>query len=100
MTGYDRPPNAESQAGRILKLLIDANGEWIPLLEIFKVAKQYSARIFELRAAGFAIENRIEAVDGVRHSWFRLPVAPPKPIDPAPLVAMLETMPLFGKEVR
>jgi hypothetical protein len=100
VTGYDRPPSANSQCGRILKLLTDAKGAWVPMPELMKLAAQYSARVKELRDAGFAIENRTETVDGVRHGWFRLPVAPPKPIAPVSIGAGPETMPLFGKDVR
>jgi hypothetical protein len=64
--------NAKSQRARILRLLIDARGEWVPLPEIMACAAQYNARILELRRAGFNIENRTEGVDGARHSWFRL----------------------------
>jgi hypothetical protein len=80
--------NAKTQCARILRLLIDAHGAWVPLPEIMVCAAQYNARILELRRSGFDIENRTEGVDGTRHSWFRLlgspaaPALPPKP-DPA-----------------
>lgn len=63
---------AKTQRARILRLLIDARGAWVPLPEIMACAAQYNARILELRRLGFDIENRTEIVDGVRHSWFRL----------------------------
>jgi hypothetical protein len=76
-------PQSKTQAAKILRLLIEARGDWVPLYEILPLAAQYSARICELRKQGFRIENRNEAVDGVRHSWFRLvnslPAPPPKP---------------------
>jgi|SRR5579863_3057480 len=62
----------KTQRSRILRLLIDARGAWIPLPEIMACAAQYNARIFELRRLGFKIENRTEEIDGARHSWFRL----------------------------
>jgi hypothetical protein len=67
-----RPPNAKTQRGRILRRLIDARGAWVPLPEIMACAAQYNARVLELRRVGFRIENRIEHIDGERHSWFRL----------------------------
>jgi hypothetical protein len=61
-----------TQQGTILRLLIAAHGDWVPLPEITACAAQYNARIFSLRRLGFRIENRSEQIDGVRHSWFRL----------------------------
>jgi hypothetical protein len=63
----------KTQCFRLLRLLIDAHGAWVPLLEILDLGiAQYGARILELRRQGFVIENRCERVDGKRHSWFRL----------------------------
>jgi hypothetical protein len=64
--------SAKGQRSRILGLLVEARGGWVPLPEIIKCAAQYNARIFELRRLGFKIENRTEEIDGARHSWFRL----------------------------
>jgi hypothetical protein len=61
-----------NQRGRILRLLIEARGDWVSLPEISACAAQYNARIFELRRLGFSIVNRTAERDGVRHSWFRL----------------------------
>jgi len=71
---YDSPPNAKTQRGEILALLIKAHGEWVPLPEIMACAAQYNARVFELRRLGFNVENRTETDSdtGQRHSWFRL----------------------------
>lgn len=66
------PPNARTQGGRILGLLIEARGQWVSLPEILPMAAQYSARIHELRRLGFSIENKTANVGGQRHSWFRL----------------------------
>src|SRR4051794_1515634 len=60
------------QRDKILALLVQARGAWVPLPQITECAAQYNARIFELRRLGFAIHNRTEFQDGVRHSWFRL----------------------------
>jgi hypothetical protein len=70
------PGSSSTQRERIYNLLVCAQGEWVPLLEIAAIAAQYNARVFELRRLGFLIENRTKEVDGVRHSWFRLVSAP------------------------
>jgi hypothetical protein len=63
----------KTQRDRILSVLIQARGAWVPLTEILPIAAQYGARIFELRKKlNFNIENRTQEVNGVRHSWFRL----------------------------
>jgi hypothetical protein len=65
-----------TQRGEILRLLIDAHGDWVPLPKITDCAAQYNARIFELRRLGFRIKNRTQGVNGARHSWFRLEPQP------------------------
>ena len=73
--------NATTQRTRILRLLIDARGAWVPLPDILTLGiAQYGARILELRRLGFIIENKTDRMDGARHSWFRLIASPaPKP---------------------
>lgn len=68
------PLNAKRQEAAILRLLLDARGEWVPLWQILDLRiSQYGRAIHTLRhRLGFKIENRTETVDGVRHSWFRL----------------------------
>ncbi len=84
-----------TQRGRILDLLIDARGEWVPLPKIVSCAAQYNARIFELRQLGFRIKNRTREVDGEKYSWFRLE-AEIKPVQPlTAIVPTPETIPLF-----
>ena len=61
-----------AQRSKILELLISAHGDWVPLPKIRECASQYNARIFELRRFGFEITNRMQDVNGSRHSWFRL----------------------------
>jgi hypothetical protein len=74
----NRTPGPEARAGYdtqrsdILDLLQSARGGWVPLRAIADIARQYNARIFELRGLGFQIKNRIREVGGQRHSWFRL----------------------------
>jgi hypothetical protein len=74
MTRHDARPNGDSQCGRILHLLESRRGDWVPLPEILGMKiSQYGTRIKELRDDwGFAIENRTETIDGLRHSWFRI----------------------------
>lgn len=74
MNRYDAPPNADSQCGRILRLLESRRGEWVPLYEILNLKiSQYGTRVKELRDKwGYVIENKTETADGQRHSWFRL----------------------------
>lgn len=65
--------SSKTQRSRILRLLIEAHGAWVPLPDILALGiAQYGARILELRRTGFNIENRTEHIDGARHSWFRL----------------------------
>jgi hypothetical protein len=55
-------------------LLESRANQWVPLFEITPLAAQYSARIFELRGAGYEIRNRTEHRSGAVHSWFMLVV--------------------------
>ena len=74
------PSSRKTQRARILRILIDAHGAWVPLPEVLALGiAQYNSRILELRRAGFNIENRIEGVDGTRHSWFQLLASPAAP---------------------
>jgi len=67
----------KTQCARILRLLIEARGSWVPSPEIADCALQYNARLFELRRLGFVIENKTETDEaGVRRSWFRLVSSP------------------------
>jgi hypothetical protein len=62
-----------TQRERVLHLLAEYDGEWVPLPAILHLGiAQYNARLFELRRKGYVIENRTETVDGVKHSWYRL----------------------------
>jgi hypothetical protein len=80
----ERETNAHgklSQRGRILKLLLDANGREVPLPEILALGiAQYGARILEARRAGFQIDNKTQWISGVCHSWFCLVLTLPKPV--------------------
>lgn len=113
------PANARTQRGRILQLLIDAHGDWVPLPEIMSCAAQYNSRIYDLRRAGHIIENRTETdtKTGAHHSWFRLVPVPsqtlPEPAKPQPPKPSVESdfmrrrreedareMPLFAEGAR
>ena len=65
-------PRRLSQAERILKLLQERAGEWIPVYELAGITLQYSARVYTLRQMGHRIENKTERIRGAVHSWFRL----------------------------
>jgi hypothetical protein len=68
------PRNVKGQRARILRLLLDAKGTWVPLPQILELhISQFGARILELRRLNFRIENKTERDDsGVIHSWYRL----------------------------
>jgi hypothetical protein len=76
-----------TQRARILGLLIEARGEWVPLGRILDLRiGQFGARIYSLRhELGLSIENKTVTVDGRKQSWFRLApgVPTPAPIAPA-----------------
>lgn len=66
----------ETQCEQLYRLLWDANEEWVGLPKILDLRpriSQYSARIHTLRHRdGCEIENRVEIVNGEKHTWFRL----------------------------
>ena len=66
-----------TQCGRILRVLVDARGEWVDLPTILALKiSQYGSRIYSLRRQGFHIENHSAMVNGVRRTAFRLVVSP------------------------
>jgi Helix-turn-helix domain len=82
-----------TQRSRILELLIDARGSWVPLPEILELQiSQYGARILELRRMGFIIENRREG----EQSWFRLVPGPESTLKPKRVEAKPAPDSLFG----
>lgn len=70
-TTLERHP---TQTERIVALLRERRGQWVPLTDVLALRiSQYSARIFQARhELGLNIENRVEIVNGEKHSWFRL----------------------------
>lgn len=65
-----------SQTARIVALLRERRGQWVPLCDILDLRpriSQFSARVWEARHRwGLPIENRTETINGEKHSWFRL----------------------------
>jgi helix-turn-helix protein len=65
-----------TQRDRLLRLLAEAKGAWVPLPAILALnIAQFGARILELRRAGHIIENHTEKEKlgyGGIHSWYRL----------------------------
>jgi hypothetical protein len=66
-----------TQRERLLHLLEENCGEWVPLPRILALGiAQYGARILELRRElrprGYRIENRTRRVGGVVYSSYRL----------------------------
>jgi hypothetical protein len=74
MTSRAGVENRPTQTTRLVALLLDRSPQWVPLLEILNLRiSQYGARLHQARHEwGLKIENRVEIVDGVKHSWFRL----------------------------
>jgi len=70
-SGLERRP---TQTDRIVALLRERSPNWVPLTEILGLRiSQYAARIYQARHEwGLNIENRVETVNGKKHSWFRL----------------------------
>jgi hypothetical protein len=59
------------QIEKLSALFKERPNQWIPLPDILRLGlAQYNARIYDMRAAGWDIRNRIESVGGSRHSWF------------------------------
>ena len=61
-----------TQRSKILQLLQERGGRWVPSYELAAIALQYSARVHELRRQGYNIENKAQNVNGQVHGAFRL----------------------------
>ena len=92
----------KTQRDRILDVLTNAHGEWVPLPTILELKiSQFGARIKEARALGHQIENKTETVNGIVHSWYRLVSeprtaqgsTPPESTSPAPASLLSTTAP-------
>ena len=67
-----KPKSDHGGRGRLLAFFRKRPGEWIPLPQILRLGvAQYNARISQLRAEGYRIENRVKWEEGVKNSWFR-----------------------------
>ncbi len=65
----------QNQQQKILGLLQSHRNEWVPLPQILALGvAQYNSRIKELRGKGHLIQNKVERVNGEKHSWFRIVV--------------------------
>jgi len=71
-----QPKTFAGQKGAILDLLLSHRGRWVPVHLLAALARQYSARIKELRDAGYVIENRATRVGKQVHGAFRLVACP------------------------
>lgn len=60
-----------SQAERLLRLLENANGDWVPAYLMPQVSLSYTRRITELRKT-HTIELLDEWIDGQRRTAYRL----------------------------
>ena len=65
-----------SQSQRILWLLAASFPSWTPAPELGKISLQFCTRIFELRRAGWLIENRLEQEGTKKRSFYRLGAKP------------------------
>ena len=60
------------QKERLRKFFKERPDIWIPLPEILQLLiAQYNSRTHDLRNEGMSIENKLEMVDGVKHSFYR-----------------------------
>lgn len=62
-----------SQADIILSALQAGWPSWVPSLTLSRLSLQYQARVFELRKAGWEIQNRVRTMaDGSKRGEYRL----------------------------
>ena len=66
----------KGQKAAILGLLLSSRGQWVPSYSLSAIALQYSARVKELRAAGYPIENQTTRHGRRVHGSFRLVALP------------------------
>jgi hypothetical protein len=96
--------NRPTQTARLVELLRDRSPRWVPLPEILNLRiSQYWARLYKARHEwGLKIESRVQTVDGVKYSWFRLidtsPAAQPATEKTIPQSA--DPLPLFAERGR
>lgn len=62
-----------NQQEKIIGLLARNKGSWVALPDILSLGvAQYNTRLLELRLKGFRIDNKIEWVGRIKHSWYKL----------------------------
>jgi hypothetical protein len=87
-----------TQRQRLLDLFLSAHGAEVGLPQILSLQiSQFGARLKELRALGFDIQNRQEHHGGQTHSFYRLvsgPSTPAPAFAPAPSFTKADS--LFG----
>ena len=66
----------KGQKAAILDLLLKNKGRWVPAYSLSAVALQYSARVKELRDAGYKVENKTERHGRQVYGSFRLVACP------------------------
>jgi hypothetical protein len=63
-----------TQRDKIRALLMEREGQWVPVFELAAIALQYGTRVKELRDSGFEILNSTQKrTDGTVYSWFMHP---------------------------
>lgn len=62
----------DTQEDKILKLLVEARGGWVPAPALAKVCLQYCRAVSSLRKDSHDIRNRVEQHGKVRHGFYRL----------------------------
>jgi hypothetical protein len=67
-----RPELFRGQRGRILSLLFERRGTWVPAPELARIALQYASRIYDIRKEGFVVENHVERSNGQVHGAYML----------------------------
>jgi hypothetical protein len=103
------PDGKLKEKGKLLKRLLDARGQRVPLPEILALRiSQYGRCVKQLRGTGFRIENGGEWVNGKRHTWFQLLFVPRSvetdtannsPVSSTPTVAAPEADSLFANDL-
>ncbi len=71
-----QPQHFTGQKARILALLLQNKGQWVPAYESASLAPQYSVRPKELLGADYVIENKTERVGRQVHGSFPLASCP------------------------
>jgi len=62
----------QKQRDKLRQFFMFHRDNWVPLPDILKLGiAQYNARIFDLKSEGMEIINKIEIVNGNRHSWYK-----------------------------